>query len=190
MLEALQRINPPDEVSEHIGDNIKAENLALQVEGNGLREMVDLYRERLTDANGDTGRSLGRERPVLFSAPDQGLDVQLTCRARPPLPRPSRRSGVETETGDPGTPPRYSQLVVQTPNTRFPSPPRPISPMRKRRGGKTLGVWRLMGRSGHLTGPMRTRWNTQIARGTLERMCLHSCASRRWMPSHTTPYPI
>ena len=39
------------EVSEHIGDNIKAENLALQVEVNGLREMVDLYRERLTDAD-------------------------------------------------------------------------------------------------------------------------------------------
>ena len=39
------------ESSEHIGDNIKAENLALQVEVNGLREMVDLYRERLTDAD-------------------------------------------------------------------------------------------------------------------------------------------
>ena len=76
---------------------------------------------------------------MLFSAPDQGLDVQLTCRARPPLPRPSRRSGVETETGDPGTPPRYSQLVVRTPNTRFPSPPRPISPMRKRAGGQDAG---------------------------------------------------
>ena len=39
------------ESSEHIGDNIKAENLALQVEVNGLREMVDLYLERLTDAD-------------------------------------------------------------------------------------------------------------------------------------------
>ena len=39
------------EVSEHIGDNIKAENLALQAEVKGLREMVDLYRERLTDAD-------------------------------------------------------------------------------------------------------------------------------------------
>ena len=39
------------ESSEHIGHNIKAENLALQVEVNGLREMVDLYRERLTDAD-------------------------------------------------------------------------------------------------------------------------------------------
>ena len=39
------------EVSEHIGDNIKAENLALQVEVNGLRKLVDLYRERLTDSD-------------------------------------------------------------------------------------------------------------------------------------------
>ena len=39
------------EVSEHIGDNIKAENLALQVEVKGLRELVDLYRERLTDSD-------------------------------------------------------------------------------------------------------------------------------------------
>ena len=39
------------ESSEHIGDNIKAESLALQVEVNGLRELVDLYRERLTDSD-------------------------------------------------------------------------------------------------------------------------------------------
>ena len=39
------------EVSEHIGDNIKAENLALQVEVNGLRDLVELYRERLTDSD-------------------------------------------------------------------------------------------------------------------------------------------
>ena len=39
------------EVSEHIGDNIKAENLALQVEVKGLRELVDLYRGRLTDSD-------------------------------------------------------------------------------------------------------------------------------------------
>ena len=32
--------------------------------------------------------------------------------------------------------------VVRTPNTRFPSPPRPISPMRKRRGVRYLpGFW-------------------------------------------------
>ena len=39
------------EVSEHIGDNIKAKNLALQAEVKGLRELVDLYRERLTDSD-------------------------------------------------------------------------------------------------------------------------------------------
>ena len=39
------------EASEHPGGNIEAENLALQVEVNGLRELVDLYRERLTDAD-------------------------------------------------------------------------------------------------------------------------------------------
>ena len=39
------------EVSKHIGDETRAENLALQVEVNGLREMVDLYRERLTDSD-------------------------------------------------------------------------------------------------------------------------------------------
>ena len=36
---------------EHTGDNTGAENLALQVEVKGLRELVDLYRERLTDAD-------------------------------------------------------------------------------------------------------------------------------------------
>ena len=39
------------EASEHIGDDTDAENLALQAEVKGLRELVDLYRERLTDAD-------------------------------------------------------------------------------------------------------------------------------------------
>ena len=39
------------EVSEHIGDETRAENLALQAEAKGLRELVDLYRERLTDSD-------------------------------------------------------------------------------------------------------------------------------------------
>ena len=39
------------EVSEHIGDETRAENLALQGEVKGLRELVDLYRERLTDSD-------------------------------------------------------------------------------------------------------------------------------------------
>ena len=37
--------------SEHIRDDTGAENLALQAEVTGLRELVDLYRERLTDAD-------------------------------------------------------------------------------------------------------------------------------------------
>ena len=42
------------EVSEHIGDETRAENrkrFALQAEVKGLRELVDLYRERLTDSD-------------------------------------------------------------------------------------------------------------------------------------------
>ena len=39
------------EVSEHIGDETRAENLALQAEVKGLRELVDLYRERLADSD-------------------------------------------------------------------------------------------------------------------------------------------
>ena len=39
------------EAIEHTGDNTEAGNLALQAEVKGLRELVDLYRERLTDAD-------------------------------------------------------------------------------------------------------------------------------------------
>ena len=39
------------ETSEHTGDDTAAENLALQAEVKGLRELVDLYRERLTDSD-------------------------------------------------------------------------------------------------------------------------------------------
>ena len=39
------------EASEHTGDDTAAVHLALQAEVNGLRELVDLYRERLTDAD-------------------------------------------------------------------------------------------------------------------------------------------
>ena len=39
------------EASEHTGDDTDAENLALQAEVKGLRELVDLYRERLTDSD-------------------------------------------------------------------------------------------------------------------------------------------
>ena len=37
--------------SEYTGGDTGAENLALQTEVKGLRELVDLYRERLTDAD-------------------------------------------------------------------------------------------------------------------------------------------
>ena len=39
------------EAGEHTKDDTGAENLALQAEVKGLRELVDLYRERLTDAD-------------------------------------------------------------------------------------------------------------------------------------------
>ena len=39
------------ESSEHMADETLAENLALQAEVKGLRELVDLYRERLTDSD-------------------------------------------------------------------------------------------------------------------------------------------
>ena len=39
------------EFSEHIEDDIGTKNLALQAEVKGLRELVDLYRERLTDSD-------------------------------------------------------------------------------------------------------------------------------------------
>ena len=39
------------EASEHTGGDPVAENLALQAEVKGLRELVDLYRERLTDSD-------------------------------------------------------------------------------------------------------------------------------------------
>ena len=39
------------EASEHIKDSTEAENLALHAEVRGLRELVDLYKDRLTDAD-------------------------------------------------------------------------------------------------------------------------------------------
>ena len=42
---------PIPAASEHTGDDTGAENLALQAEVKGLRELVDLYRERLVDAD-------------------------------------------------------------------------------------------------------------------------------------------
>ena len=51
------RVNPVNPLgvslthAEHTKDNTEAENLTLQAEVKGLREMVDLYRERLADAD-------------------------------------------------------------------------------------------------------------------------------------------
>ena len=39
------------EASEHTGHDTATENLALQVQVKGLRDLVDLYRERLTDSD-------------------------------------------------------------------------------------------------------------------------------------------
>ena len=39
------------EASEHIKDSTEAENLALHAEVRGLRELVDLYKDRLRDAD-------------------------------------------------------------------------------------------------------------------------------------------
>ena len=51
------------ESSEHIGDGTLAENFALQAEVKGLRELVDLYRERLTDSDCVTRSLWGSSRP-------------------------------------------------------------------------------------------------------------------------------
>ena len=40
-----------EESGKHIGGDTDAENLALQAEVSGLRDLVELYRERLTDAD-------------------------------------------------------------------------------------------------------------------------------------------
>ena len=40
-----------EESGKHIGGDTGAENLALQAEVSGLRDLVELYRERLTDAD-------------------------------------------------------------------------------------------------------------------------------------------
>ena len=65
------------EASEHTGDNTGAENLALQAEVKGLRELVDLYRERLTDAD-------WRYQELVGAVQDH--DESLASGARPQLP--------------------------------------------------------------------------------------------------------
>ena len=57
------------EVSEHIGGDTGAENLALQAEVLGLRELVELYRERLTDADWRHQELLGQLKTLTAALP-------------------------------------------------------------------------------------------------------------------------
>ena len=68
--------------SEHTGGDTRAENMALQAEAKGLRELVDLYRERLTDAD-------WRYQEVLEQL--KTMTKALPAPAEPAAPRPRRR---------------------------------------------------------------------------------------------------
>ena len=57
------------EDSAHIGDETLAENLALQAEVKGLRELVDLYRERLTDSDWRYQELLGQLKTMTTALP-------------------------------------------------------------------------------------------------------------------------
>ena len=70
------------EASEHTGDDTAAENLALQAEVKGLRELVDLYRERLTDADWRYQELLDQLKTMTNALP---------ALVEPAAPRPKRR---------------------------------------------------------------------------------------------------
>ena len=70
------------ESTEHIGGDTGAENLALQTEVKGLRELVDLYRERLTDAD-------WRYQELMEQL--KTMTKALPAPAEPAAPRPRRR---------------------------------------------------------------------------------------------------
>ena len=70
------------ESSEHTGGDTGAENLALQAEVKGLRELVDLYRERLTDADWRYQELLDQLKTMTNALP---------APAEPAAPRPKRR---------------------------------------------------------------------------------------------------
>ena len=55
--------------SEHTERDTGAENLALQAEVKGLRELVDLYRERLTDADWRYQELLGQLKTLTAALP-------------------------------------------------------------------------------------------------------------------------
>lgn len=68
-------------VSEHTEDDTAAENLALQAEVKGLRELVDLYRDRLADADWRYQELLNQLKVVTNALP----------MATEETPRPKRR---------------------------------------------------------------------------------------------------
>ena len=57
------------EVPEHIGDETRADNLALRAEVKGLRELVDLYRERLTDSDWRYQELMGQFKTMTVALP-------------------------------------------------------------------------------------------------------------------------
>ena len=69
------------ESSEHMADETLAENLALQAEVKGLRELVDLYRERLTDSDWRYQELMGQFKTMTKALP----------MAPEEPPRPKRR---------------------------------------------------------------------------------------------------
>ena len=77
------------ESSEHTGGDTGAENLALQAEVKGLRELVDLYRERLTDADWryqevlDQLKTMTRALPAPQDASSKGKAVVVALPVNP-----------------------------------------------------------------------------------------------------------
>ena len=67
--------------SEYTGGDTGAENLALQTEVKGLRELVDLYRERLTDADWRYQELMGQLKTMTNALP---------APQDAPAPRPKR----------------------------------------------------------------------------------------------------
>ena len=57
------------EASEYSGGDTAAENLALQAEVKGLRELVDLYKDRLTDADWRYGELLEQVKTMTRALP-------------------------------------------------------------------------------------------------------------------------
>ena len=60
---------PFHEASDHTGDDTAAENLALKAEVKGLRELVELYRERLADSDWRYQELLGQLKTMTNALP-------------------------------------------------------------------------------------------------------------------------